>query len=276
MHHAYMAFRSMTSYRYSMAVLATCLLIASASSSALALPVSGAQSTSISFLGDKFSDDYAGINVERNSVTDIAALQMQIALQYYYKIYEHWPTSWQDIVDVGIFQVPLRGFHNEVIDPDDSKLDFEGDLFYDALSSTGDKAKIRELILIDGMSINYIDVPHYATYNEQLTALADYVSYAPWFLERPERLRYLAILGMCNAQLLQYYHVHEHYPYTWADFINSGLAPVSWSSVNPLTGNPFYGDGRSSDVYYEYLAPDNYIFVHVGENGTFPNERFTY
>jgi hypothetical protein len=227
---------------------------------------------------NRFCEDYPGWNPDRGIAVDVARHQLQLGMQYYYMVYGYWPASWQDVVRAKLIQVPLVGFQGQIIDPDDQSLDFEGDCYYDVSTATSQQVQLLQLLDISGMYIDHIVIPHFTTYEELFMDLENY-KLPPAEIAVMRQLnfkQYFAIIGISRSGLDLYYRVYGHYPSTWMDFLNSGLAPINRESINPMTGNPFYGDGRAGDLYYEYLSPDAFKLFHVNLDGSYPEVRFSY
>lgn len=228
--------------------------------------------------GPKFSDDYYGRAVDGSGILDIATSQLQVGLQQYYAVYGEWPTAWQDVIDVGIFQVQLRGYQMQVIDPDDGELDFNGDLAYDPAVRADGSVVVQQILDVNGVVTKQTEVQPPATYAEVYPALQQLATWEDLSVQFEDEkwLRQFAILGMINQGIFIYRKLYGEYPAELADLLRSGLSPIDFDSINPLTGVPYNFDASELDIYYERCGDDHFKLLHVKENGELPAVKFTY
>ena len=180
------------------------------------------------------------------------------------------------MVEEGLFQVPLVGYQGETIDPDDPSLDFFGDLYYFSDSAGQPKARVIQLLDIDGMVVEFTEVEPGPAYVEIFSALSARFADADFdkYLNDPSWLEFLAIRGMLHVGLSTYHEVNGAYPAAIEDFLKSGLGPIDQESINPLTGDVFSFDGSEFGFYYEFVDRDNRSFYHVEEDGKPPTYTF--
>ena len=226
----------------------------------------------------KFDPNYPGIASDGSKITDIAMGMVQLGLQYYYKVYGAWPSSWSEVVDSGIYQVPLVGYKLQTIDPDDNSLDFDGDLVYDPHVRDDGSIVVNQSLGIDGVVVKQFVVNAPATYSEILPALQqlDPSDDIESLFNNVDWLRQFAVLGMINHGLYLHQDLDGQYPFEVQNLIDRGLAPIDRMSINPLTGSVYRFDGSEFDIYYERCGEDRKNLLHVGENGRLPRIRFTY
>lgn len=178
---------------------------------------------------------------------------LAVAPVAYYKVYGEWPENWSAIADAGLFQVSLASASGEPIDPDDGSFDFNGDMAYHYRGPQTkpliQRAGARGGLIVQAEEV--ADAPysyaHYLTnfgYEEQAEL------YGP-LVEQPERLKMFALQRMLIFAVGWFSRLHGRVPLTWKEFMTSGLTPIDEHSVNPITGGPFYGDGRASNFLFQ-------------------------
>ncbi|MCC7477405.1 hypothetical protein IT575_03010 [bacterium] len=177
---------------------------------------------------------------------DLADVWVRSGAQEYYRIFGHWPTSWQAVTDAKLVQVPLRTVFGLPVNPDDGSLDHPFDIQY-VVSNNGANASIAKLI--DTGTLR----------KTEITAIENPGTYAELFediegeqyqeaLGSTGRLTQLSIANLCNRSMMFYSHVHGDLPATWQELVSSGLFPIDANSLNPLTGSRFAGDGSPNDL----------------------------
>jgi hypothetical protein len=190
---------------------------------------------------------------------------------YYYRIYEEWPETWSDVEDAGLCQVSIFAPDDgTVIDPDDGTWSFPGDIAY-VYTGKNTRPVIKSVGAADGTVITTREVSDYMQ------------SYAEWFqnntidptkyegyAERTDLLTMFAIKHIIIRALGPYSIVHGHVPETWEDLLASGMMPIDENAINPLTGGPFYGDGRPNDFIYKCIAENGCDIQITDENGDTP------
>jgi hypothetical protein len=165
----------------------------------------------------------------------------------------------------------------ELVDPDDRSLDFHGDVYYEAPSQSGQAGKIHSLKGLSGATIAYQDIWTGNTLVETLQAFAQvrevnlnkYLNDVRW-------LKFISIRQEVRMAIDRFHRIRLRYPRDVAELLQSGLTPIDSDSVNPLTGQPFYLDGRALDFYYGVSADgNNYSFYHTEENAQRAQIEFT-
>jgi len=226
--------------------------------------------------------DYPGRGPGGNIIIDVAHHYTQRGLIYYYKLHGDWPQSWQQVRDEQLFQVDLVAYGGDLIDPDDSSVGFFGQVYYDSYSShnsSNGKAHLREQLIHNGPIIKLVHVEPPVTYAD-LFAKMDQAFGEEQFtplLNEPGQMRFFALLGMIQGGIGLYDRIYGHPPYTWQDYLDSGLAPIDENSVNPLTGGHIYADGRANNFIYKYIEDmDTFYFRHILHDGSEPTVGFGY
>ena len=195
---------------------------------------------------------------------------MAVAPAAYYKVYGEWPEAWSAIVNAGLFQVPLKGAMGETIDPDDESFDFNGDMAYH-YRGPQTKPLIQNAGTRGGLTVHaeeVTDAPY--SYADYLTDFGyDEDVYGP-LIEQPDRLKMCALQRMLLGAVGWFSRTHGRVPLTWNELITSGLTPIDEHSVNPITGGPFYGDGRANNFLYESDGEHWYNIQVTDENGDTP------
>ena len=222
--------------------------------------------------------NYLGNSPSGGMHVDLAYTKVQLGAIYYYRIYGVWPAKWSEVVSAGLVQVPLLGWKMEVIDPDDGEPAFNSDISYIPSADQAKPPQIAELLTRDEPQVRYttLGVPH--TYSQSLGAVSKHFDVSEYedCLSNDKCLRMFAILGIVKSTLETYRELHGSYPSNWSEFLASGIGPIDEGSINPMTGERFYGDGRANDILYERLAPDSFRLIHVKANGEKPKLEITY
>jgi hypothetical protein len=203
------------------------------------------------------SDDQGQVRIE------YGASLIRNAIERYYRLTGAWPQQWQDVVQSGIIQVPVYGYGGEVINPDDDRIDFSGDVVY-----KGSETPTDEAVSVYYSSAKYGQTSVGKAYRQQtyreannesqtiieqsgLKDTADFIDYNE-VTSDPGMMKQLATLGLIADCLSMYDMIYGHFPYCWQDFLDSGLSPVDIHSINPRTGQPFHYDGSALDIWYHY------------------------
>lgn len=174
----------------------------------------------------------------------------------------HWPGTWQEVVDAGIFQVPLRNMAGEVINPDVQPQVFEFDNVYYAGVTESGTAMLHIYIPVPQDAQSQADSERFVeweleapdSYLERFSASdkrralrGEPLLWRP-FLEDDNRLRQFAIAGMLEESLYVYQLANNSMPGSMEEFLDSEYSPLGWNSINPLTGQPFMFDGSPDDI----------------------------
>ena len=213
---------------------------------------------------DLFNTDYPGLG-EHGNVLIVANSQVRDAIAAYQLVKGELPHTWQDVLNSGLFDSSLRGFNMEIIDPDDSSIDFKGDIYLDSITL---KEASGDLLLFTFWSptsnnITRSKIERVESYREVLQRVADTLE-----LE-PEQSQIIDSWLEDEAQLIQFGHLHQLFlalddfrkihgnlPDDLKELVKSGVGPLTETSVNPVTGEIYRFDGSSGD-----------LFFHVRENG---------
>jgi len=172
----------------------------------------------------------------------------------YYQVYERWPVHWLEVAQSGLVQAPLQSDAGEPINPDDGRLDFFGDITYEYVPGVSGP---QVSIMLD----RSLATPH-------VTALSPPLSYRELFAAVPPalqpslpsaddkaRLLQLGLTALCHEGISRYASAHANiFPGSWEQFLDSGFAPLTDTSINWLTGEVFYGDGRANDLLYQLVG----------------------
>lgn len=236
------------------------------------------------YLGDNVRQDYSGRVHDGNGFYEYSLHWLKAGLYSYYSLYGKWPDKWADVVDTGLFQTSLINAESQPVDPDDPSLDFFGDLFYTPPQPGENQARISVMRNIRGIVTKYYVLDPPATIQQTYTwmlgnspaqAQSEMSSYYSSRLMNASWLKQVALATMLMKGLDLYRIVHGHCPYTWDEYLASGLAPITAASINPVTGQHFKGDGSPNDYIYDYLTPeetgtgrDAILFCHIEADGS--------
>jgi hypothetical protein len=202
----------------------------------------------------------------------------------FHKVYERWPISWAEVVESGIWQTPLRSYDGAIVNPDDLRNDFAGDVYYDV---SGDHPKLvfAETHTPDGPESMVHEFSVGGTYSGQFAKMGGEFSTVANYLQDEKRMVQFGILSAARSMLIYHKSVFGDYPKSMEEFRTSGLSPVDSRSVNPVTGRTFKFDGSANDVYFKYIAPQpnkdgkmigGCLLNHVNEDGQVPALTFSY
>lgn len=211
----------------------------------------------------------------------------------FYKLHGYWPASWQSVVDDGLFDNEIRSSEGHIVNPDDSKLDFFGDVVYMGPSESRDSVALSYARDVGGLVAKQYILEAPATYEEQFawilqnralqSSTPEVEDYVSKLIDDEQAQKQVAIAAMFDRGILLFNVLNGRPPYTWDEYIQSGLAPFRSDSVNALTGTSFAGDGRAGDFLYRYYAPETtesgnpaVYFTHIDPDGSLPLVRITY
>jgi len=175
------------------------------------------------------------------------------------------------VVAEGLVQVPLTTTAGLAINPDDGRLDYLGDAMY--MPPAGSSPPSIEIMVEigDGM-IHEKEISLPRSYSERFsTWMPQFNSLAGDF----NRLKQFAIVHQLSNAVLYHSGKYGEPPQSWDELLASEYSPIDHSSINPLTGDVFHGDGRANDILYEYLGDGFVTLLPVNESGETP-WRFTY
>ena len=214
-----------------------------------------------------FSDDYPGTGEEM--IISIADTQVAQGARCFYKAYGRFPQSWAEVEEQGISSSNLLGYRMQPIDPDDSQLEFSGDVHYEFNAG---QAIVHTMDLHGEVNDLSLQVP--GTYTSRFE---DFIASGKLSEEQVERfhdyaaneaqLLQFAILGNISRSIRIYQDVHGSPPDSLTQFFASGISPVNENTINPLTGQPFRYDGSAGDVRIEFTDTGMVIVRHVDAEG---------
>jgi hypothetical protein len=195
--------------------------------------------------------------------------------QVYYAVYEHWPETWQDVVDAGFITETMYDHLGNIISPDDRTWDFNGDVQYSyqgenipllvswssITNSTGSMPVIISMPTYDGMFRKAVAANH----TNEAFLIGD-----------KERQHLMSVCALVDEGTWQFWEAFGRVPASYAELAASGLGPMTPETVNPLTGKPYAGLGEPNDFFFhcEEITPieqDGGSFSHtiypVGADG---------
>jgi len=235
---------------------------------------------------DIYSPDYSGRSQDGHSVVDTGTLIAQLGINYYRRIKGHWPSNWAEVAELGLAPRYLEGWKGELIDPDDAAISFFGSFYYDATVKPNGEAQLVQYSSSDGLTTRYIPLKPMPTYADFFVAMDSValpctepcpaIPVFSNYLDDEDRLVYFGMLGMMSHGIDLFDQLYERPPYSITELLESGLCGITMDTVNPLTGDRFYGDAREYDVFYDYLDDTRFKLTHIEENGRIPNYAFSY
>jgi hypothetical protein len=227
-------------------------------------------------------DNYYGWNRTHNMWANVALTEVQNGVTAFYQIHERWPTSWQEVTSSGLWNVPLRGYDNSFIDPDDRRCNSFGDLYYDGGSNP---PKIHFWhVATGGNLIETVTLTAPETLHQRLLTIEARFSDTSILTALGDGRRPIVygIETEIRRALPLYKDLYGNCPMTFADLLKSGLAPINESSVNPLTGKPYKGDGGANDFKYVYYpqsktgtGSSSFLLYLVNADGSKPKVIFS-
>lgn len=186
------------------------------------------------------------------------------ATMRYYMVYGRWPGSWEDVRTAGLCLTETRTPAGRPVDPDDGSLDFDDDFIFQPPLD----GKPPHLVLrLDASESGIIDqaVPTPLTYSDVLGRLEEGnpgYDLVNSYLSDPARLTQWAIAGQLTHRIQTFRYLKGRFPKTLDEFLASGMAVVDTTSINPLTGRTYAGDGSANDFYYEYIDDEVTPTIH--------------
>lgn len=249
---------------------------------------------SVSLPSETVDSDYPGANpIGSDGVIDYELYWVKAGLCTYYQLKGRWPDKWEDVVKEGIFLSDLVTVEGHIIDPDDSKMDYFGDVYYTPLGDGEVDARFTYVYDMDGMQIKQFVLEPPTTFADQYTWMAENgqltrnnekaKKYISALVQDPQRMKQIALATMLYKGIRLYNVIHGQPPATWNEYINSGLAPIKGDSINPVTGELFRGDGSAGDFLYKCYSPGEIgnenpaiYFTHIDLDGNKPLVRMSY
>lgn len=226
--------------------------------------------------------DYYGWQDNHDGFLNVAQSQVQIGIQMYSRVYGRLPTSWAEVTGAGLWQVPLVGFNLELINPDDGRLDFAGDVAYQPFTNPPTIA----CLVLDGYNKpvpQSIEVGPTQSFKDYFDWVKTVYPDAPTdkILSDPKKLQQFAIIRGLKLTISTYRDIHGDYPKSYSELVSSGLGPISWTTINPVTDSHFKGDGSPGDLLYRYYpasemkdGKSSFLLQHVESDGS--TSRFGY
>ncbi|MEZ5337040.1 MAG: hypothetical protein R3F46_02145 [bacterium] len=249
-----------------------------------------AQNNGNNSMGVEVASDYKG-KVSETLFYEWNTFWVKSGIYAYYKVHGDWPASWGAVKADGLIQINLISPEGFVIDPDDQSLDFYGDVyFFRETDYYGDFARLAEMKDIEGTVINYMDLQQPGTYanifqwvidNSELGKRPEVDSYLTELQTDPVRMKQIGIAKMLYDGIFLYKTINGHLPSDWDEYVNSGFAPITADSINPITSRVFEGNGSAGDFFYKYYPadgdqPESFEFMHIDLDGNRPLVRITY
>lgn len=198
----------------------------------------------------------------------VANAMLASAARYYYRAYGEFPATWQDLRQSGLQDAPLVGFQMQAIDPGDASLDFPGDVYFENRDGAG---ILHSMELNGEASEILLGIPQ--SYAEQFSKLSEMLPMTEVQARRfreyaadEKQLLQFAMLGSISRSLMIYPDVHGSAPATLDEYMNSGLCPITPSTINPVTGVPFRFDGSPGDITFR-ITEHGVGFRHVDAEG---------
>lgn len=201
----------------------------------------------------------------------IGMQSVKLGVFYFHKVYERWPTSWQEVRDSGIFQAEIPGFDLLPLNPDNPDLTDFGQVYYEAPSSPGSNPVVHTVDYMGGFHIRHEPANGYMTsyadsfrdYDVNLIEQTHSDFRYSDYLRDTNKLKLFAILGIITQNISLYQSVKGGLPADMQDFMSSGFSPVDANSINPVTDRPFRFDGSVGDASYEVLEEGQFRLRHV-------------
>jgi hypothetical protein len=191
-------------------------------------------------------------------------------LEAYCRMTGKWPLAWSDVQEAGIFQVPIVGFHGDIIDPDDGEIDNYGDVVYTGGTERG-TAQIGICVQADSATVELVEIPVPPSYADYFANLqvgeTDRMGeprycYVDWLLDK-DMLRVFATLHVIRYSLICYENAYRTMPDSLDQLIEAGMSPVDYSSINPVTGTTYRLDGSPGDVVYRMTQHDDHQSIFL-------------
>lgn len=186
------------------------------------------------------------------------------AVSSFYSIYGHWPESWGNVRDAGLFQRPVKWDGVHVIDLDDQGIDEDWDIVYvyrgaqtpPGFLSLGLQSDSNPLIPFEARDTS-------STWDGFIVGSSGNVWGGDIVKGNRELQQLLGLACVCKEAIRGYDLVYGHCPSTWQEFVSSGLAPFGSNPVNPYTGGPLLCDGSAFQLKYQYYPEDNSFILQV-------------
>ena len=221
------------------------------------------------------SPDYPGLKANGGLLV-VASSEVQAAVAAYQKVFGRMPDSWREVRESGLFDKPLHAFDMQEIDPDDSSIDFRGDLYLDfqTLREESTAALLLSLWAPQGNEISRTRIEKTEPYEFTFNAIRNYLhpdEYGlsvldAWQADEAQRIQFGQI-HMLMRGLWDYKDIRGEYPQDLQQLVAAGLGPLTAGSLNPVTGEPYRFDGSPGDILYERSADGTgFALKHIDAN----------
>lgn len=206
---------------------------------------------------------------------------VQVGVVAYYKVNGFWPDSWSDVVAEGFWQTPIPSKDNSHVNPDDRSIDFYDDVYYAArlLDSSSESVTVIMGAQPNGSPpLRNLKVEPPKTYFEFFGEMDGYLEtdLQATYGSDTKMKKLFGLLGEMQTMMAIFFTTKGRYPSSLNEFFESGLSPVNYDSINPVTGLAFRFDGSAGDVMVTFDEERSPHFVHINQNGELPPTTFSY
>jgi hypothetical protein len=192
---------------------------------------------------ETLNSDYPGFNPQTGAVICYSKNVISNGARLYCMVHGAWPENFAALEESGIIQQKLRGYQLDVIDPDDSSLDFAGDVTYRYIASS------------DQVSISWLDPagrPAFETLSKKPASVSELLSRVDLeermdtaeLLGNLPLLRSFALMGMIRRGHADFVMLNGREPANWSELAASGLTGLDQQSALPLNGKLLDGTGK--------------------------------
>ncbi len=239
------------------------------------------ESAATSDAKDIVSSDYPWRGTD-GSINEFAFTWVRTGVQQFYRINGRWPTAWLEVTNQGLFDCNLVNLNNDPVNPDATRINTYGDVIYFTSNNDNDPFIIYS-DYANGPHQRTFDIPKPPTFEEEAKIAAELQEEhgnAPSAklliaeVAKPEVKLQHALEAMISQGIELFVLQFNRFPDSLAELFESGIGPFTPESINPLTGQPFKGDGSAWDfTYHSYPEglngsghPSVYL-NHVDANG---------
>jgi hypothetical protein len=209
--------------------------------------------------GASVNPDYPGLEAD-GGVLDLSLSEVQAAVSAYQQVFGMLPGSWSDVVDSGLFVKPLLAYDMQTINPDDGRIDFNGDLYLDSTTMRDADGSLL-LFHVDRLNgnkaVSRIRIPREGSLEDMFSSMqrnsqldqAERDMLADWAGDAPLKLQF-GHLHILTAALFDYRSVKGVFPASLNELVQAGFGPLAAGSLNPVTGLAYRFDGSPGDIAY--------------------------
>lgn len=226
------------------------------------------------------SEGYPGSIKGHDASIVVSAVIVQMGVQAFHKAHNHWPATWEQVIQDGLWQTGIPTQSGEAIDPDDPSVDFLDDVYYAADQVSGSSGNVS--ILMGGQptgspQVKTVEIEAPKDYDLLFQEMDSYLDsqLESRYSDDLQMKRLFAILGEVSSMSGIFFTTHGRWPENLDEFLESGLSPINRSSINPVTGVTFRFDGSGGDVTIEFLELGPRL-RHFDRDGSVPANPFTY